>query len=195
MTKYKPFLIVAHNDLDGGASAICVINHIYRKYSNKATCKLAFKTYKNINPFMERVLDNPKRYEKVFIVDISVEAFLAEQFPDNIILLDHHDTASELNKFDSCIVDVSGKYAGATLCYKHLMLNEGWKDFKLKKLVCIAQDYDLWTHKYPHNIAKNLNFIYYYYWGEKFVERFNLGFDGFNDEEKRLKRSTNFSPQ
>jgi hypothetical protein len=50
-------------------------------------------------------------------------------------------------------------------------------------LVAIANDYDLWIHKLPNKIAKNLNFIFNHYWGENFVERFQLGFDKFNNEE------------
>lgn len=188
MPKTKPFLIIVHNDLDGGASAICIINHIKQKYGEDAEYRMAFKTYKNINGFVERVMDDPKKYERVFIADISVEPYLAADFPDNFILLDHHDTASELKAYDNCHVDTSGNHCGASLCYKCLLKDEGLKYDHLTKLVAVALDYDLWHHKLPKKVAKNLNFIYYMYWGEKFCERFENGFNGFNEEEKEFLR-------
>lgn len=190
MKKLKPFLIVVHNDLDGGTSAVVIINHIKEKYGKTAKYKLAFKTYTNINEYIERVMDDPYRFEKVFIADISCEQWLAEQFPKNFILLDHHDTAIELQQYDNCHVDVTGKHSGASICFKTLILDENLPYSKeLKQLVAIAHDYDLWIHKLPKRVAKNLNFIYYYYWGEEFCERFENGFDRFNDEEKRFLKS------
>jgi oligoribonuclease NrnB/cAMP/cGMP phosphodiesterase (DHH superfamily) len=180
----KPFLIICHNDLDGAVSAICIINHIKQKYGPQSKYILAFKTYKNINQFVERVLDDPERYNKIFIADISVNAFIAENFTNNVLLIDHHDTAAELKVFENCKVDVSGKHCGASLCYKLLLKDQNLKYEHLTKLVAIARDYDLWLHKLPNNIAKNMNFIYYKYWGEKFCERFENGFDKFNQFEK-----------
>jgi len=186
MAKPKEFQLVLHNDLDGGASAICIINHIKQKYGPSSKIYLAFKTYKNVDPFVERLLDDPKKFHKVFIADISVAPYLAEIFPKNFILLDHHDTANALNGFRNCVVDTSGKHCGATLCYKHLLLDQGLKCDHLKSLVGISKDYDLWHHNLPNNIAKNLNFIYYKYWGEKFCQRYINGFDGFTTEEKNF---------
>lgn len=186
----KPFQIIVHNDLDGGASAIVIINHIWAKYGKDAEYSVVFKTYKNVNQYVERVLDHPEDYEKIFIADISVEEWLAEQFTDNVMLLDHHDTADVLKKFDKCIVDTTGKHSGASLCFKTLILDEGFEYTQdLKRMVSVAHDYDLWIHKLPNKIAKNLNHIYYLYWGEKFIERFVHGFDKFNDEEKEFLKT------
>lgn len=179
----KPFKIVVHNDLDGGASAICIINHIREKYGPDAKYSLWFGTYTNVDMFVERLMDTPEQFEKVFIADISVKPELAAQFPDNFILLDHHDTAKALDGINKCIVDTSGNHCGASLCYKHLLKDLGLPYKHLTKLTAVSLDYDLWHHKLPKNIAKNLNFIYYKYWGEKFVERFVNGFDKFNAEE------------
>lgn len=186
MNKLKPFKIICHNDTDGGASAICIINHIRQKYGPKAEYSLWFGTYSNVDAYVERIMDNPEQYERVFIADISVQPELAKEFPDNFILLDHHDTAKPLDGINKCIVDTSGNHCGASLCYKHLLMDQGYKFNHLTKLVKVALDYDLWQHKLPNNIAKNLNFIYYMYWGEKFVDRFMLGFDDFNAEEKEF---------
>lgn len=184
MSKTKKFLICGHNDLDGGASAICALSYLKQTYGEDIDCQLAFKTYKNINEYVERIMDEPQLYEKVIIADISVESYLAEQFPENFLLIDHHDTASDLQAFSNCIVDLSGKECGASLCYYHLLKKNNLSYKHLKTLVAIARDYDLWIHKLPNNIAKNLNFLYYHYWGDKFCERFKLGFDGFTKDEK-----------
>jgi oligoribonuclease NrnB/cAMP/cGMP phosphodiesterase (DHH superfamily) len=129
-------------------------------------------------------MDNPEQFEKVFIADISVNVELAKQFPDNFILLDHHDSAKQLDGINKCIVDTSGNHCGATLCYKHLLMDEGFEFRHLTKLVTIALDYDLWHHKLPNHIAKDLNFMYYRYWGEEFIEKYKNGFNGFTEDEK-----------
>jgi oligoribonuclease NrnB/cAMP/cGMP phosphodiesterase (DHH superfamily) len=185
----KPFKIIVHNDLDGGASAICIANHIKYKYGEDAKWTVAFKTYQNVNQYVERILDNADSFEKVFIADISVEDYIAKEFPDNFILLDHHDTAEALDGLNKCIVDTSGNHCGASLCYKHLLKDEGLPYKHLTKLVAVSLDYDLWHHKLPNKVAKNLNFLYYRYWGEKFMIRFMDGFNGFNDEEKEYLRN------
>lgn len=185
----KPFKIICHNDLDGGASAICIANHIKAKYGEKAKYSIAFKTYQNINQYVEQILNNAGSFEKVFIADISVEDYLAKEFPDNFILLDHHDTAEALDGINKCIVDTSGNHCGASLCYKHLLIDEGLPYKHLTKLVAVSLDYDLWHHKLPNKVAKNLNFLYYKYWGEKFCIRFMDGFEGFNQEEKEYLRA------
>ncbi len=189
MKNLKPFKIVVHNDLDGGASAICIIEHIRQKYGNNAKYGLWFGTYKNVDPYVERLMDNPEEFERVFIADIHTHPDLAKQFPENFILLDHHDSAKDLNNFERCIIDTSGNVCGAAMCYKYLLKDENLEYKHLTKLVAIANDYDLWHLKLPNNIAKNLNFLYYHYWGEKFVDRFIKGFDKFNDEEKQFLKT------
>ncbi len=179
----KPFQIILHNDLDGGSSGICILNHIWQKYGLDSQYNLWFGTYTNVDMFVERLMDNPEQFEKVFIADISVKPELAKEFPDNFILLDHHDTAKPLDGINKCIVDTSGNHCGASMCYKHLLIDQGFNYKHLTKLTAVSLDYDLWHHKLPKNIAKNLNFIYYLYWGEKFVERFKDGFTTFNPTE------------
>lgn len=189
MPTIKPFQLVVHNDLDGGASAICIIEHIKQKYGPEATYGLWTGTYKKVDAYVERLMDWPEKYEHVFIADIHIHEDLARQLPDNFTLLDHHSSAQGLEKYPRCIIDTRPTVCGATLCYKHLLLDLGYKCDHLKKLVGVACDYDTWTLKLPNNIAKNLNSIYYYYWGEKFVERFKNGFDNFNDEEKEFLKT------
>lgn len=185
----KPFKIICHNDLDGGVSAICIINHILAKYGEGADWTLAFKTYTNINQYVERIIDQANKFSKVFIADISVEEYLAKEFPSNFVLLDHHDTAAHLNGIHNCIVNTDGNDCGATLCLRHLLIDEGLPYKHLLKLVAIAKDYDLWIHKLPNKVAKNLNFLYYKYWGERFVKRFIEGFDGYEPEEKTFLKN------
>lgn len=185
MTKYKPCKIVVHNDTDGGASAVCIINHIEQKYGKDAEWSIWAGTYTSVDMYVERLMDNPEQFERVFIADISVKPELAKQFPDNFILLDHHESAALLNGINGCIVDTRPTVCGATLCYKHLLLDLGYKCDHLKKLVAIARDYDCWIHALPKSIAKNLNFLYYRkdMWIDGFIRRFKDGFDKFTPEE------------
>lgn len=184
-SKYKPFKIITHQDLDGGASAIMVINYLMNKYGKNIKYAVAFKTYTNVDLYTEQILNN-NIYEKIFITDISVQEHVAKDFPDNVFVFDHHDTADRLSPFPNCIVETSGNYCGASLCYEKLLKDNGYGSKPLNALAKIADDYDNWRHLLPHKVAKNLNFIFYYYWGEKFIERFLSGFNGFTNEEKKF---------
>lgn len=180
----KPILVILHNDLDGGVSGICIVNYIKQKYGNNQPYSLWFGNYTNVDSAVERFMDDPDKYEEIIIADISVKPDLAKEFHPNMRLLDHHDSATLLNGIPGCIVDTSGNHCGATMCYRYLLKDLGYQFKHLSKLCAIAIDYDLWHLRLPNNLAKNLNFLYYKYWGEKFVERFMNGFDGFNEEEK-----------
>lgn len=182
----KPFKIIVHNDTDGGVSAICIIEHIKQKYGPEAKYSVVFKTYQNVDTYVEQVLNQIDNFEHVFIADISVKPYIAKDFTDKVILIDHHDSALELQDIPRCIVDTRKTVCGATLCYKHLLLDLGYKCDHLKTLVGIAKDYDCWIHALPNKIAKNLNYLFYLYWGEKFIERFQGGFKSFNVDEKKF---------
>lgn len=185
----KPFKIIVHNDTDGGVSAICIIEHIKQKYGADAKYSVVFKTYQNVDTYVEQILNQIDKYEHVFIADISVQEYIAKDFTEKVSLYDHHLSAEHLNGVGRCVIDTRETVCGATLCYKHLLLDLGYKCDHLKTLVGIAKDYDCWIHALPNKIAKNLNYIFYYYWGEKFIERFKDGFKGFNDIEKEFIRN------
>lgn len=184
----KPFKVVLHNDLDAGGSAICIVNHIKQKYGIHAKYELHFTTYKSVDAYVERLLDDPDKYEKLFIADIHIDPELAndvnKEFGNRWVLLDHHASCANLKGIPNCIIDLSGKMCAAAMCYKYLLKDQGLEYKHLNSLIKICNGYDLWLHNLPNNLCKNLNYIYYYYWGEKFVERFNMGFDGFTNEEK-----------
>jgi len=185
----KPIKIVVHNDLDGGGSAICIVNYINQKYGKGHPYDIWFGGYDKVNQYVERVMDWPDKYEEVIIADISTNVELAKDFPSNFLTLDHHDSAAKLNGIGNCIIDTSGNHCGASLCYKHLLMDNNYEFKHLTNLVKICIDYDLYHLKLPKNIAKNLNFLYYYYWGEKFIARFLNGFDKFTDTEKIFLKS------
>jgi oligoribonuclease NrnB/cAMP/cGMP phosphodiesterase (DHH superfamily) len=181
----KIIQIVAHNDFDGGASAVCIVNYIKQRYGKDYPYQMWFGGYDKVNMYVERLLDWPDKFQEVIIADISTSVELAKEFPDHFTTIDHHDSAAKLKGLSkNCFIDTSGNHCGASMCYKLLLKDKGYEYKHLTKLSAIALDYDLWHLKLPNNIAKNLNYIYYMYWGEKFVQRFENGFDGFNKIEK-----------
>jgi oligoribonuclease NrnB/cAMP/cGMP phosphodiesterase (DHH superfamily) len=182
-SKYKPFKIITHQDLDGGCSAIVIINYLLNKYGKNIQYAVGFKTYTNVDLYTEQILNN-NIFQEIIIADISVQEHVAKDFPDNLMLFDHHDTATHLSQYKNCIVDTSGKLCGATLCYQELMKKNGYENKEVETLARIADDYDNWRNKLPNKVAKNLNFLFYHYWGEKFIERYKNGFNGFTEYEK-----------
>lgn len=168
-------IILTHFDFDGVTAAI--IGKVCFP-----DAKVEFCNYDNIN---EKVLDyiTNEDYlgEVIYITDISVNEKIAEtiEFVNSkelkeryIKLFDHHKTAKWLDKYEWVCFD--DNKCGAKVFYDWLWnIHSGIYRKRLepyKNLVCFANDYDLWIHKYPH--SKRLNMLIYEYGLERFMKRF-----------------------
>ena len=176
--------IFTHNDLDGIGCGILG--------------KLAFKNvdieycdYNNIDEKVENFIDNAEfvNYRHIFITDISISEKLADkitnlethelkdgsQLAEHFSLIDHHPTATNLNKYYWCTVLVTGeegKCSGTSLFYKYIDDDELQKD-NIIEFVETVRRYDTWEWNtiYNDDVPKKWNDLMYIYGVKKFTDK------------------------
>ena len=174
MEKVKLF---THTDLDG------VVCGILAKLAFK-NVDISYCNYDDINEEVEFLLKNSvEEYSKIYITDISVNEEIANLIdsscPEKVLLLDHHPTALNLNKFKWSSVKVSNKdkskTCGASIYFKHL-LSLGYLDVNnrlLQTFVEKVRRYDTWEwERLNDKDAENLNNLLYLYGKNMFTVRF-----------------------
>ncbi|MEW8963234.1 DHH family phosphoesterase [Paraclostridium dentum] len=183
-TKIKLF---THTDLDGVG---CAILAKIASVINNIDIDIDFCDYNNINDKVNDFLKIINSYDKVFIIDISVNEEVAEKldkYNDKVVLLDHHKTADFLNKYkwahvyETLVVDleinVYIKVCGAYLFLDYLITSNYLKNFEfldiLTDFVEVIREYDVWEWIEIDNIlAKQLNDLLYILGKERFIEEF-----------------------
>jgi len=160
--KNARILSVSHNDLDGVGCQI-LLGSVFRNIEYR-NC-----SYYNIDKELMNI--NGDDYDYVFVTDISPKIDEVMDAYDNLILIDHHQSAEnvpEKNRF------VNKKYSATFLTNHFLTKMYGKERFtKFSKLVKLINDYDMWTLKYKG--SKALNDLYSLYNAKKFRERFRSG--------------------
>ena len=164
------------------------------------------KNYDTVNEFaLEAILANNTPFKDpdfVIVTDISLKEEVLNTFLEhniNVIILDHHETAYELNKYDNCYVDEGDELSGAGVTLEFIK-KLGYDKPDLDKLNDIANDYDLFEFKndpskrkfdlmgYKRSLAEMLNSLFFQT-KEKddFVERWKNGWgNGFTPEEVKI---------
>lgn len=162
---YDNAILITHTDLDGAVCEILVKKAIQIQ-------KVYLCDYKDVNETVIKIIENEKQqrtYSPIVITDISVTEETAKilenyfTFYAPIILIDHHKTALFLNKYLWAYVNT--EHSASRLVYDELLNDEECLD-----LMAIANDYDMWLHKYPQ--SKKLNLLYYNIDRENFINRF-----------------------
>ena len=175
----RKIINVTHKDLDGIVCAILLNNFCYAK---DIDFEYVPSTYRNVDKmFSESIKENCQ----IFITDISLVN--ESNFPElsemsNIHFIDHHprDAKSAIKKQYHGI----DKGAGCKMVFDYIEKTYNYKfDKHLRRLMLIANDYDLWIHDYK--ISKLMNRLFYYHGVDKFFLRFASGFNGkWTEEEK-----------
>ncbi len=177
-----------HTDLDGvSCSAIAKLYVIVEKmmeYSpedytdvTKAEYEAEYMEYFTINEKVNRWIDE-RRYESenLLITDISINEETAERLDQiikedsnrKIVLLDHHQTAEFLNKYDWATVEVSDDTCGTKLT-KEYLFNEGVP--VLESFVHAVTQYDNYKHDKDYlSLPKILNHLCYLVDHEMFMD-------------------------
>lgn len=165
-------LNIVHCDLDGSVSAL-ILSHVFENI------KILDTSFYKIDSILESVDFN--KYDFVFLTDISPSIKENLYLSDNIILLDHHESAKEYNNPNKMHYVVSGKCA-AYLTKKFVEKYYGLNLQHLDDIVRLTNDYDLWELKYPE--SKRLNDVMFYlYRPKKFREKFFDGRTTFTEKE------------
>lgn len=159
----KHVLIFSHTDLDGIGGII-----VSKRYAEMKNLPYEFYrcNYTDINETVGKIVQlyMPKELDSILISDISVNEEIAELLESyhsagvNVVLRDHHATATWLNQYDWAFVsETDGK--GILRCGTYWMAKEFPEIFKeLKTFVLAVDSWDTWKWKEKNNIAaKNLN--------------------------------------
>jgi oligoribonuclease NrnB/cAMP/cGMP phosphodiesterase (DHH superfamily) len=183
LTKDTKVKVFSHNDLDGVGCGI--------------VAKMAFEEvdveycgYNDIDDKVKAfiVSEEYELFDQVFITDISVKAeaeALIHELPElarKVKLLDHHATATHLNKHDWAFVapdGINGKNSGTNMLFEYLKMNGLFnrKMIFLDGLHILTEKirrYDSWEWKeiYDDQEARSLNDLFWMYGISKFEKTF-----------------------
>jgi oligoribonuclease NrnB/cAMP/cGMP phosphodiesterase (DHH superfamily) len=211
ISKNSRILNVTHVDLDGIVSTINLKNHFNEVF-------FVQKNYDKINEYFKDVIfanrctfKNP---DFIIVTDISLTEEVVEECEErgiNLLILDHHETAYNLNKYDNVYVDEGEELSGAGVTLEFIK-GIGFESNKLDKLNDIANQFDLFLFKQrpelrkfkisgkPRSLAEMLNTLYFKsnFDKEDFIGRWlygwGSGFTSFEvqmikDEEKLAKEN------
>lgn len=173
-------------DLDGVCS--------YLVYSWMIDSKCTY-TVCRVNDIKRNVLqwldsNNPDNYEKIVFLDLDVSSHDIMDLIDreNVYIYDHHIThVNNVKNYKHANVYVEEYTSTCKLLYKY---NKDLKD-KLtpaqKLLILMGDDYDSYQFKVPNSYE--LNVLFWSLTGarfDKFVEMFDEGFTGFDDQQSNI---------
>jgi len=165
-------LCLTHNDLDAATATIILAN----TYKN---IEFIYNSFWKIDAVMQYV--DYSKYDYVFVIDIHPEKRSNLYVSDNIILLDHHETAKEYHN-PKKMHFVAENMCAAKLTKKFIENMYGTKLSHLDNLVYLTNDYDLYTLNNPKSKLMN-DLMFYYYRPIKFRKEFIDGRTRFNEKE------------
>lgn len=163
------------SDLDGAVSAILVKEYARQK---NIPCDIIKGRYDTIETIFS---DNYSKENYIIITDMTMK-----NEPEwignvtNVLLIDHHN-GSDKSRIKNKVVDSAEGTSACKLVYDYFTSKGCVYDDKFKKLMELGHDFDSYTHSLA--TSKALNYLYYLYYFERFVDRFKSGFVKFSKDE------------
>jgi oligoribonuclease NrnB/cAMP/cGMP phosphodiesterase (DHH superfamily) len=153
INKKSRILNVTHVDLDGIVSTINLKNYFNDVFFIQ-------KNYDTVNEFFTEIVFKDKCvYKKpdfIIVTDISIKEEVIQECEErgiNLLILDHHETAYSLNKFDNVYVDEGDELSGAGVTLEFIK-KIGFDSDKLDELNDIANQFDLFLFKKKPELRK-----------------------------------------
>ena len=133
----KTVLLITHDNCMDGMGCQLLME---KTFENIIVLK---SSPQKVNGLIENL--DADKYDSIVLADISTtnEEFLSK---DNVMLIDHHDTAQELHDPDNLIF-VYNFECGTKLLHRVLEASFRERLKKYSELVDLINDYDLWIHK------------------------------------------------
>lgn len=182
---------LSHYDLDG---IVCAI--IVKKYLPKTNISNYQCGYNKLNQIIDKMIEENKILQQsppLFVTDISLTQDQLELLSKNfskVFVIDHHEQTEKLSPLPNVKIIYDGKFCGAHIVYEFfkkvysdnpISLSENFR-----KLVYLANDYDMWLHEDPNSYM--LNELFWEMNWNKFFKTFSDGFDKIPEKEvKRIK--------
>jgi oligoribonuclease NrnB/cAMP/cGMP phosphodiesterase (DHH superfamily) len=162
-----------HLDWDGSMCSI-ILGHVYQNLNIIDT------SFYKIDALMESL--DYSNYDYVILTDIHPDNKELLNLSDNIIMIDHHESAIEYNNPSKMHYVIPG-VCGAVLTKRFVEKMYGIKLSFLDEIVKYTNDYDMWELKYPRSKLLN-DVMFYLYRPKKFREKFFDGRTNFTSEEE-----------
>lgn len=185
MSKMPKYFSWVDADLDGGGS--------YLVLSWLLGFQIPYKVSLS-NRFREEFLEWQKHnkisdFEKIFILDLDVSENADIVDHPNVVIVDHHSSHfPNKSRYTKATVIVEECTSACKLLYKKLhKAGEHELTDVQKKLILHVDDYDSYQFKLAQTYG--INVLFWNYQGDrvqKFVDRFQAGFDKFTPEEENI---------
>ena len=146
--------------------------------------KLVFEEFDYILSENKDVNDNVKnnldKYDFIYVVDLNISEeladFIEENYKDKIMIIDHHLSCNNMNKYSFIEVNAEGKESGTSLYYKYLLNNYNnnlLNRESTKMLVEHVRTMDIYDFsKTSKEEAEKLEMIFKIYGKDRFIDKF-----------------------
>ena len=146
--------------------------------------KLVFEEFDYILSDNKDVNDNVKnnldKYDFIYVVDLNISEeladFIEENYKEKIMIIDHHLSCNNMNKYSFIEVNAEGKESGTSLYYKYLLNNYNnnlLNRESTKMLVEHVRTMDIYDFsKTSKEEAEKLEMIFKIYGKDRFIDKF-----------------------
>ncbi len=146
--------------------------------------KLVFEEFDYILSENKDVNDNVKnnldKYDFIYVVDLNISEELADfieaNYKEKIMIIDHHLSCNNMNKYSFIEVNAEGKESGTSLYYKYLLNNYNnnlLNRESTKMLVEHVRTMDIYDFsKTSKEEAEKLEMIFKIYGKDRFIDKF-----------------------
>lgn len=128
----------------------------------------------------DNVKNNLDKYDFIYVVDLNISEELADfieaNYKEKIMILDHHSSCNNMNKYSFIEVNAEGKESGTSLYYKYLLNNYNnnlLNRESTKMLVEHVRTMDIYDFsKTSKEEAEKLEMIFKIYGKDRFIDKF-----------------------
>ena len=132
------------------------------------------------NDVNDNVKNNLDKYDFIYVVDLNISEeladFIEENYKDKIMIIDHHLSCNNMNKYSFIEVNAEGKESGTSLYYKYLLNNYNnnlLNRESTKMLVEHVRTMDIYDFsKTSKEEAEKLEMIFKIYGKDRFIDKF-----------------------
>ena len=132
------------------------------------------------NDVNDNVKNNLDKYDFIYVVDLNISEELADfieaNYKEKIMILDHHLSCNNMNKYSFIEVNAEGKESGTSLYYKYLLNNYNnnlLNRESTKMLVEHVRTMDIYDFsKTSKEEAEKLEMIFKIYGKDRFIDKF-----------------------
>ena len=164
-------LIISHIADPDGVTPIILSKLVFEEFD------YILSENKDVN---SNVRNNLDKYDFIYVVDLNISEELAdyieENYKDKIMILDHHLSCDNMNKYSFIEVNANGKESGTSLYYKYLLNNYN-NDLlnreSTKLLVEHVRTMDIYDFsKTSKEEAEKLEMIFKIYGKDRFIDKY-----------------------